>query len=199
MVEFEQQEVDLTDYKSQLVHWNDPILKTATQFYDCVNPPIDPIELYNKLCTELNYSQGIGITANQIGIPYSVVLLRDGTIMFNPRIVMNSQEDIELEEGCLSFPGLVLPISRSRHCKVRYQEMFIPGQLKNNTDNTVTKQFTGMTARCILHEMHHIKGQPFFYNISRLKIERAINKCKKEYGIDFTGILGLVGSSIIMS
>jgi peptide deformylase len=92
---------------------------------------------------------------------------------------MYGEQIIELEEGCLSFPGIVLKVKRSQHIKVRYEN--IQGETKTNT-------YTGMTARIIQHECEHLDGEFFFTGLSKLKLQLALKKAKK-LGFEYPGIL----------
>lgn len=53
----------------QLVSNNDPILKTKTEVFDFKNPPTDPIKLYYDLGETMIENNGIGLSANQVGLP----------------------------------------------------------------------------------------------------------------------------------
>lgn len=97
---------------------------------------------------------GVGLAANQIGLPYRAFAIAANPILvcFNPRIVNVSTEEIELEEGCLTFPGLILKIKRPGAIKVRYT--YPNGE-------TVTTQYNGITARIFQHELDHLNGVLF--------------------------------------
>ena len=128
-----------------LVPSNDPILKTSLPEFDFSNPPVNPIQLAKDLAKTMIASKGIGLAANQIGMPHRAFALATNPVIvcFNPRIVDVSEEKIELEEGCLSYPGLLLKIVRPRRIKVRYQ--YPNGEV-------VTQVFHDMTARIFQHE-----------------------------------------------
>lgn len=80
-----------------------------------------------------------------------------------------------LDEGCLSFPGLLLKVSRPRLIRARFF-------LKDGHAQTL--KFDGMTARVFLHEMEHLEGKVFFWRASRLKLEMAVKKAAKA-GYDY--------------
>ena len=169
----------------ELVKKGDPILFKPTQRFNFSDPPFDPIDFSKEFIKFMYDSKGIGLAANQVGIPYSIFAMRgepENFVVFNPRIVQPSQEEIVLEEGCLTYPGLFFKIKRPRHIRVRF-----------NTPNgdILTKQFTGMTARIFQHEFDHLQGTPFFTKASRLSIEMAVKKARKlgyEYFMkDFKG------------
>lgn len=157
----------------KLVNKNDPILKTATIHFDFFNPKFEPIQFAKDLVKFMYDNKGLGLAAPQVGVPYSIFAMRgepENFVCFNPRIVDYSKETIVLEEGCLSFPGLILKIERPKHIRVRFE---------TPNGDTLTKQFTGMTARIFQHEYDHTKGKRFFDNISKLKLDMAVKKAKK--------------------
>jgi peptide deformylase len=151
---------------------NDPILHEPTERFDFTNPQMDPLDLASDLAQTMLANSGIGIAANQCGIPYRVlVLLADDLMpMFNPRIVDFSEETIVLEEGCLTFPGLLVKVKRPRKIRVRFT---LPD------GNTVTKVFDGMTSRCIQHEIDHLDGVCHIERASIIHREQAMKKLKK--------------------
>ena len=156
-----------------LVKSNDPILTTQCQKFDFQSPPFDPIEFSQELVKFMYENNGLGLAANQVGVPYSVFAMRgqpQNYVCFNPRIVQPSAEEIILEEGCLSFPGLVVKVKRPRHIRVRFQ-------LPNG--ETVTETFIGMTARVFQHEMDHLEGKLYFNRANRYHKEVAIKKWKR--------------------
>ena len=84
-------------YKSKLVEIGDPILKEACKVFDFEHPPIDPIELQEIFKRHLIGKNTLGLSANQIGIPYRVFAIQDYEeknvgMIFNPNIVNMSTE-----------------------------------------------------------------------------------------------------------
>lgn len=156
----------------ELVDHKDPILSDVIDYFDFTNPPIDPVDLACNLAETMLHYGGIGIAANQCGLPYRVFILNTDEITpcFNPRVVDTSEEMISLEEGCLSYPGLTIKVKRPRRIKVRYTEP---------NGNTVTKQFDDMTARVFLHELDHLNGVCHIDKANFMNRERALKKWKK--------------------
>jgi peptide deformylase len=116
--------------------------------------------------------EGLGLAAPQLGLPFNFFVIRSNPVQgfFNATIVDHSEEEVLLEEGCLSYPGLVLKIKRPRNIKVR---AFNPEGVAN------TYTFQDMTARIIQHEIDHINGVVFTDKVSRLQLEMAIKKASK--------------------
>ncbi|SVE59453.1 uncharacterized protein METZ01_LOCUS512307, partial [marine metagenome] len=67
-------------------------------------------DLYEMLIQHMVYHEGIGLSANQIGIPFKVFSMmvnnKDVICCFNPKIIKESDEQVIFSEGCLSFPQL---------------------------------------------------------------------------------------------
>lgn len=160
------------DEQYSLVELTDPVLHTATPRFDFSNPPIHPVELYNILGNKLREHDGLGLAAPQLGLPYNFFVIRSDPIQgfFNAKIVDTSEEQVLLEEGCLSYPGLVLKVKRPKVVRIRYSDP--NGEVK-------TSKFQDMTARIIQHEIDHVEGVVFTDRVSRLSLEMAIKKANK--------------------
>ena len=148
------------------------LLSTRLDNFDFQNPPLDPVQLSYDLVATMRARRGLGLSANQVGLPYRVFTMeaKPALACFNPVVVDVSEELVELEEGCLSYPGLIIKIKRPRHIKVRYTEP---------NGNVVTKKFTGMSARCFLHEHDHMEGVNFLSRVSELKRSMATKRYQK--------------------
>jgi peptide deformylase len=146
------------------------ILLTECQEFDFTNPPYDPKELAQALHDTMIKSDGLGLSANQVGIPYKVFVMRTGDepfAMFNPRIVDVSEKEISMKEGCLSFPLLYLNVKRPDAVRVRFQ---------NERGETNTERFIGMTARIVLHEFDHMLGKVYTQKATQFETQRALRK-----------------------
>jgi peptide deformylase len=153
-----------------LVDPNDPILTTPCQIFDFNNPPFDPIEFAKDLVKFMYDKNGIGLAANQVGVPYRVFAMRgqpENFVCYNPKIVQPSEMKIELEEGCLTYPNLLVKITRPQHVRVRFT---------TPNGDTMTKQFTGLTARIFQHELDHLDGVIFYNRANRYHRDQALKK-----------------------
>lgn len=156
----------------ELVSSDSPILYKELEEFDFANPPINPQELANNLIETMVENKGMGLSANQVGLPYRVFVMWSSPtkVCFNPRVVTASEEVILLDEGCLSFPNLFVKIKRPSRIKVRYQDVF---------GETHTETFIGMTARCFLHELDHMNGKVYTSRANSVHLQRAVNEQKK--------------------
>jgi peptide deformylase len=170
---------DFGDYVPNLLSLvpdTDPILKEKLEDFDFENPPVDPLHLAFDLIYTMEYNKGLGLSANQCGLKHRAFVLRHEPYMvvFNPKIITSSEEEFEMMEGCLSFPGLAVPVTRSKDIRVRFQT---PDGV------THTHKFLGMTARVFQHEYDHMEGKTYFDRLSPLrkdKAKRSYAKAKKQ-------------------
>lgn len=155
-----------------LVKQTDPILKQVLGKFDFTAPPTDPIQLANDLAETMISNGGLGIAANQVGLPYRVFAINATQIIvcFNPMIVDMSTETLYMEEGCLSFPKMFVKVKRARKIKVRYTEP---------NGNTVTRVFDGMTARVFQHELAHLDGRTMKNDAASYHWQFALKKAKQ--------------------
>jgi peptide deformylase len=149
---------------------NDPILSEPCQEFDFENPPVNAEEFANSLYNKMVQFDGLGLSANQVGYPYRVFAMRNDEnpmVLFNPKIVFESENEVIMKEGCLSFPLLYLSVKRPDSVRVRYQ----------NWDGTVdTLTLIGMSARIALHEYDHLEGKTFTQKASQFESQRAMRK-----------------------
>ena len=127
----------------------------------------------------MNKYGGIGLSANQVGLPYNVFVLgghpqiENGLKMtcFNPMIISASEEVVAMKEGCLTFPFVWLTISRPRKVVVKYTD--VKGDLQEG-------HLDGMISRIFQHEYDHMLGRTFTKYASKMKLDMAYKKAEKE-------------------
>ena len=140
------------------------------------NPPYDVIDLAVSMVEFMQNEKGLGLAYNQLALEgnFNIFCMRgepENYFLINPRLVYQSEEKIELDESCLSYPGLIFPITRPRHVKVRFQ---------GADQKTYTKTFVDLTARVVQHEMDHLAGRPFWNSLSKLQFDRYVKKAYKK-------------------
>jgi len=157
----------------ELVSENDSILKTECKEFDFANPPFEPVEFSRELVKFMYDNNGLGLAANQVGVPYRIFAMRgapENFVCFNPKIVTPSTDKVLLEERCLTYPGLLVKIKRSQHVRVRFS---------TPNGDTRTETFTGMTARIFQHELDHLNGTLFYTRANAYHREQAFKNRKK--------------------
>ena len=160
-----------------IVKFPDPILRERMPDFDFSNPSIDPVQLEKDMLETMYRYDGIGLAANQVGIKARMFVMghRDnpegGTAFFNPIVVANTEGMADLEEGCLSFPGIFVKIKRPKAIKARWQ---------NAKGEVVEGTFEGYECKCFLHELDHLEGIVFQDRVSPLKWALGVKKSKRK-------------------
>jgi len=85
-----------------LVKDTDPILSQEMPRFDFDNPVVDPIQLAYDLVESMRHHKGIGLSANQIGLPYRVFAMEavPAIVCFNPKLIDESSEDTGMAARC---------------------------------------------------------------------------------------------------
>ncbi|MEM7618608.1 MAG: peptide deformylase [Pseudomonadota bacterium] len=97
-------------------------------------------------------------------------LVKNPTVFINPEIVWESEAKSVYEEGCLSIPGQYAEVVRPCDIKVRFQ---------NAQGTTEVKEYSGLHAHCVQHEIDHLNGVLFIDYLSSLKRNMILKKMKK--------------------
>jgi peptide deformylase len=157
----------------ELVLKDDPVLINKCQNFDFTNPSFDPVDFSQELIKYMYDKNGLGLAANQVGVPYRIFAMRahpENFVCFNPKIVQQSEQQITLEEGCLTYPGLLVKIKRPEFVRVRFS---------TPNGDTITRQFVGMSARVFQHEYDHLEGIRFYDKANKFHRDQAMRKWRK--------------------
>ena len=144
--------------------------------FDFNNPSTDPVELEKSMIETMLAHDGIGLAANQVGIDARMFVMghRDypdvAQAFFNPMVVATVDDVEDLEEGCLSFPGIYVNIKRPKKILARRQ---------NSQGEWQESEFDGYNCKCFLHELDHLEGIVFQDRVSTLKWALAVKKNQK--------------------
>lgn len=136
---------------------NDPILSTVCE---AIEPTSDRAKAiaHKMLKVTLAMDNGVGLAAPQIGENARIVLIwsdrfrrhdSEGFVMVNPTVIGRSQAvDVQIE-GCLSYPGKQVLVSRFRSIDVKWFDLSGKEQWRT---------FDGWEARVVQHECEHLDG-----------------------------------------
>ena len=119
---------------------------------------LDRHHLSRVLIDNMIHHNGIGISANQIGIwERAFAMVRDienneVMVCFNPRIIKSYSEEGEMEEGWLSYPELFLKVNRPDKIVVKYED---------EDKKTHKIKLQGLASRVFQHEYDHMEGIDF--------------------------------------
>jgi peptide deformylase len=157
----------------KLISFNDPLLKRAPELFDFEKD--DAKEISKRLILGMKQFGGVGLSANQIGLDMRVFVIGGSGLQektfFNPVLLTVSQKGVTMREGCLSYPGLWLNLTRPVACTLKYQD---------EKGEEIIEEFGGVYARVVLHEYDHMVGQNFTMRASSLKIQRALKALDKK-------------------
>lgn len=99
-------------------------------------------------------ANGVGLAAPQVGLSVRLAVLNAGgtpegeIVLVNPEIVQRDDKIVG-EEGCLSFPGIFIRVQRAGKITVRYRDL-------DGHENTLEAE--GLLARAVQHEIDHLDG-----------------------------------------
>ena len=138
----------------------------------------DRKELSEAMFTCMKKFHGIGLTANQVGLPFNMFVagghpsIENGKsiAMYNPMIVSVGVEELMMKEGCLTYPFIFLDIKRPRKIVAKYTDE--KGDLQE-------AHLDGMMSRIFQHEYDHMLGRNFTERVSKFKLKRAMEKREK--------------------
>ena len=133
-------------------------------------------KLVRDMAETMYAAPGVGLAASQVDVHKQVIVLdvserHDSlVVLVNPEIVEASGVS-DIEEGCLSVPGVYDIVKRAERVKVRAFDQ---------NGNPFTLEAQGLLAVCIQHEMDHLKGKVFVEYLSQLKQQRVRAKLAKQ-------------------
>ena len=86
---------------------------------------MDPGEISKNMIDVMHKYKGVGLAANQVGVDAQIFVMgeKDPMTVINPIITEVGTEKVEMEEGCLSFPGLYMKVSRPSVVSVQYLDI----------------------------------------------------------------------------
>ena len=119
---------------------------------------LDRSEMSRILKENMMHYNGVGLSANQIGISERVFIMmlnietEETITCFNPRIIKRYDDNVWCEEGCLSFPDEIINVKRPDRIVVKYED-------EDKKDHKI--KLSGMAARVFLHEFDHLEGIVF--------------------------------------
>ena len=157
---------------SKLLEPNNLLLRTTMELSeDC-----DREKVKQDLIDSMEHYQGVGLSANQIGIPERVFIMYEDVntrkilTCFNPKILELSKEQILMDEGCLTYPGIWLKVKRPYAVKFEYED---------EKGEKHEKEFIGLSSRIFQHEYDHMEGTNFTQRVSRLRLNMAKRRASK--------------------
>ena len=139
------------------------VLRKVAEPIDKDYPELD--ELIKNMYETMTHADGVGLAAPQVGLPIRLLVIDLAPFkednpelaafkitMINPEILEESEEEIAMDEGCLSIPGINETVVRPEYIKVKYLD---------EDFNEHIEEFDGFRARVVQHEYGHLEGELF--------------------------------------
>jgi peptide deformylase len=156
-----------------ILHFPDPRLRNVAQQVAVVDEEIR--KLVDDMFDTMYEAPGVGLAAVQVGVDKRVIVIdasedKDQPYVFiNPQILAKEGEE-QMDEGCLSVPGIYEAVKRASWIKVKALDR--EGQ-------EFEMEADGLLAVCIQHEIDHLDGKLFVDYLSEIKRSRIRKKMEK--------------------
>jgi peptide deformylase len=164
----------------KVVLYPDPLLKQRSVEVGEVTDEIR--DLAKDLEDTMADQKGIGISAPQVGVLKRVIVVNcvcssshppRPVAMVDPVVRHAGPPNEKLAEGCLSFPGVFEQVERATVVELEYTD--IHGDRRQGI-------FTGIEARCVLHEIDHLDGRLFIERMSPVRREMVRKQLRRLVG-----------------
>lgn len=163
-------------------YYGDPILRTPAKQIVGVTPAL--LSFVGDMIATLMEADGLGLAAQQVGEPVAVAILDLGgfeavdekllsegemLVLLNPEIADEWGQQTD-EEGCLSFPGLYVQLTRPERVVVVGQRLI------GEKTAPVELEASGLFARALCHEIDHLRGKLIIDRLSPFARVRALTQ-----------------------
>ena len=160
----------------ELVKSPDPWLEKVVRPFNFKE--LNAREISGRMASIMLSKNGIGLAANQVALDAQIFVMRPiehaeitkPFAVINPKILEVSDDTQLGKEGCLSDIGLLLNIRRPKKLVAQFLDI---------DEKECILEFSGIDARCFLHEFDHLQGIEFTERVSKLKLDMAKKKQKK--------------------
>jgi peptide deformylase len=157
-----------------ILEYPDPRLRTKARPVTIFDAEL--AQLVDDMLETMYAAPGIGLAATQIDVHQRVIVIdvseqkNEPLVVINPEI-LSKEGTARTEEGCLSVPGIFDDVVRAAKIRLRAQD---------KTGAVWERDFEGLLAVCVQHEMDHLEGKLFVDYLSDLKRDRIRKKLEKE-------------------
>jgi peptide deformylase len=159
--------------KLEILEFPDPRLRKRAKPVAAVDERIR--RLVGDMLETMYAAPGIGLAATQVNVPERVLVIDLSEDQTQPRVFINPEiyerDGVEeMEEGCLSVPGVFDKVRRAERIRVRALD---------EAGSPFDMAADGLLAVCIQHEVDHLDGRLFVDRLSDLKRQRIRKKLAK--------------------
>lgn len=151
----------------------DPMLRQVCE--PCVPGDKSLKKLAKQMAKDMYKNDGCGLAAPQVGVLKRLIVIdcdveserQNPITLVNPEVIETSGDPVTEDEGCLSLPGISVPITRQPFARVRYFDL---------DGNECTIEGDGLLGRCLQHEIDHLNGRTLFESCSPIDRLRALQE-----------------------
>ena len=155
----------------------DPVLRKQCQIINNIDGEL--VTLSQDMIETTLAAPGVGLAANQIGIPWRLFVVNMGVetnkdnliTLINPELTAMEGKEMG-EEGCLSIPDVIAKVNRATQIEVKAIDL---------NGNDIRFEAKGYLARALQHEMDHLNGVLFWDNLGKVKRDILKRKFKKKF------------------
>ena len=157
--------------------WPDKRLRSKAETVSEITEDIRAV--WDDMIDTMEAMPGVGLAANQIGVMLRLAVVDGSTErgravrLANPEILHASIELREHEEASPNLPGVSARIKRPRAVTVRFL---------NEQGVIDRRDFVGIEATSVQHQIDHLNGRMYFDNLSKIKRDMLLRKAKKLNG-----------------
>lgn len=156
-----------------ILYYPDPLLRKTAVELDSIDGKV--AGLVDRMFETMYEAPGIGLAATQVNIHQRIVVIdvseeNDKPLTFINPTILDSFGDVEMQEGCLSIPGVYENIKRSAQIRV---------SAIDRDGNPFEMDADGLLSVCIQHEIDHLNGKLFVDYLSNLKRNRIRKRMEK--------------------
>jgi peptide deformylase len=153
-----------------IITYGNDVLRRVSRLVPDVTNLGDTVEnLIDEMFDTVDAVKGAGLAAVQVGSLLRVFVTRvkgdTRRVFINPEIVETSVEEVTVEEGCLSIPGVEADVTRPVSVRVQAWD-------RKGKPFVLTAQ--GLLARAIQHEMDHLNGVLYVDRIEPKRAKRVL-------------------------
>ena len=156
-----------------ILHFPDPRLRTRAAPVGRIDDTVR--RLVDDMFETMYDAPGIGLAATQVDVHQRVIVIDvseekdQPLVLINPEIMLKDGIE-QMDEGCLSVPGIYETVERAERVRVR---------ALNRDGESFALEADGLLAVCIQHEMDHLEGKLFVDYLSAMKRARIKRKLEK--------------------
>jgi len=152
----------------------DPVLRQKAKRVRTIDSSTQ--KLIDDMLETMRDAPGVGLAANQVGVPLRVCVIRlpgedsEDIVLINPQVVRKTGKRV-VPEGCLSIPGYIADVTRAESVRVKGKDRH-GKEIRIKTD--------GLLAQALEHELDHLNGVLYIDHLGSLDELRKVEPMRED-------------------